>query len=134
MAEAGQEGPAKVILLHVVPIGAGAAARVRAEQVLREVADGMTYTNVEQRIVEGTGVVDVVLSQAEGADLIIVGATEEPLFRNLLVGNIPEQIARKAAVTVVVVKRRSGPLHSFLRQTVLEPTTNGTHPPPDQHT
>jgi len=56
--------------------------------------------------------------------LIVTGATEEPLFRNLLFGNIVEQIARRAEVTVILVKRRSGAIHSFLRQTVLEPTTN----------
>jgi hypothetical protein len=41
-----------------------------------------------------------------------------------LFGNIAEQIARRAEVTVILVKRRSGAIHSFLRQTVLEPTTN----------
>ncbi|HEX6304886.1 MAG TPA: universal stress protein, partial [Anaerolineales bacterium] len=66
---------------------------------------------------------DSVLEHAEGCDLIVIGATEEPLFRNLLLGNAAEQIANRAEVTVILVKRRSGALHSFLRQTVLEPTT-----------
>jgi hypothetical protein len=38
-------------------------------------------------------------------------------------GNISEQVAERAKVTVVMVKRRSSPLHSFLRRTVLEPST-----------
>ncbi len=67
--------------------------------------------------------VDTVLEQAEGCDLIVIGASEEPLFRNLLLGNVAEQIAKRAELTVILVKRRSGALHSFLRQTVLEPTT-----------
>ena len=58
-------------------------------------------------------------------DLIVIGATNEPLFRNLMVGNLVRKVAEEAEVTVVVVKRRSSPLHSFLRQTVLEPSTNG---------
>ena len=67
-------------------------------------------------------IVETVLAEAEGYDLIIVGASEEPVFRNLLLGDISEQIAERASVTVIIVKRRSGRIHSFLRQTVLGPT------------
>jgi hypothetical protein len=35
---------------------------------------------------------------------------------------VANEIARRAKVTVMVIKRRSGPIHSFLRQTVLEPS------------
>jgi nucleotide-binding universal stress UspA family protein len=123
MARPGENGPVKVTLLHVVPLGARNADLVRAEQVFKYVLESVDYQPVETRAVEGGDVVDTVLAQAEGYDLIVVGATEEPLFKNLLMGNISGQIVRKAQVTVVVVKRRSSSLHSFLRQTVLEPST-----------
>lgn len=87
--------------------------------------EGINYEPLEKWIVEGADVVETVLAQAEGHDLIVVGATREPLFKNLLMGNIPEQIARRATVTVIMVKQRSSPLHSFLRQTLLEPATHG---------
>ena len=51
-------------------------------------------------------IVETVLAEAEGYDLIIVGASEEPVFRNLLLGDISEQIAERASVTVIIVKRR----------------------------
>ncbi len=123
MARAGENGPVKVTLLHVVPLGARNADLVRAEQVFKYVLESVDYQPLETRVVGGTNTVDTVLAQAEGYDLIVVGATEEPLFKNLLMGNISGQIVRKAQVTVVVVKRRSSSLHSFLRQTVLEPST-----------
>jgi amino acid transporter/nucleotide-binding universal stress UspA family protein len=123
MALGGEEVPPKVILLHVVPIGARTRHKVRAEQVFNYVLEGINYPNVEHRIVEGQYIVDTVLEQANGIDLIVIGATDEPLFRNLLLGNSAEQIAIRASVTVIMVKRRSGALQSFLRQTVLEPTT-----------
>jgi amino acid transporter/nucleotide-binding universal stress UspA family protein len=123
MASSCEEMPAKITLLHVVPVGARDADRVRAEQVLNDALNGTPYNPMERRIVEGTNIVDAVLGQVEGHDLVVIGATEEPLFKNLLVGTIPEQIARRADVSVIMVKRRSSPLHSFLRQTVLEPTT-----------
>jgi hypothetical protein len=76
-------------------------------------------------LVEGEDVIETVLEEAneENADLIVVAASEEALLRNLLLGSTSEQIAKNAQVTVIIVKRRSGPLHSFLRQTVLEPST-----------
>jgi amino acid transporter/nucleotide-binding universal stress UspA family protein len=123
MAQSGDDGPAKVTFLHVLPVGAQSADRVRAEQSLRYALEGIEYEHAEQRIVEGTDVVETILAEAEGKDLIIIGATAEPLFRNLLMGNIPDQVAKRASVSVIIVKRRSSRLHSFLRQTVLEPTT-----------
>jgi nucleotide-binding universal stress UspA family protein len=122
MARFGEDGPAKVTLLHVVPVGTGNADLFRAQQVFTHALEVIHYQHLETRIVEGTSVVATVLAEAEGHDLIIVGASEEPLFRNLLMGNIPDQIAKKAPVTVMVVKRRSSRIHSFMRQTILGPT------------
>ncbi len=124
MARTSGHDPAKVTLLHVLPERAHTADRVRAEQVFDHALEGIQYARVEKRIVEGADVVEAILDQAQGCDLIIIGATEEGLFKSLLVGNIAEQVARRAEVTVIVVKRRSGLIHSLLRQTVLEPTAN----------
>ncbi len=123
MAQAGEDGPASVTLLHVVPVGASESDLIRTEQVFRYALEGVDYPRVDTLIVEGSNLVEAVLEQARSYDLIVVGATEEPLFRNLLIGNVAEQIARRAEVTVIVVKRRSSPLHSFLRQTILGPST-----------
>lgn len=124
-----EAAPARVTMLHIVPVGAHSGDLVRAEQVFAESLEGIAYEHIEKRIIEGADVVNTVLAVAEGddsnptSDLIVVGAAQEPLFRNRLVGNIPEQIARRANVTVIMVKRRSSPLHAFLRQTVLPPST-----------
>jgi len=122
MAQAGEDGPAKVTLLHVLPVGARNGDLVRAEQVIKYVRSGLAYDDVDSLIVEGQSVVDTVLENATGYDLIILGAANEPFFRNLLMGSVANQIAKQAEVTVIVVKRRRGPIHSFLRQTVLEPS------------
>ena len=63
-----------------------------------------------------------ILEEAEGCDLIVLGAAEEPVFKNFLVGPDTERIARRAKVTVMLVKRRSSPLHSFVRKALIEPT------------
>jgi nucleotide-binding universal stress UspA family protein len=125
MARAGHNGPVKVVLLHVVPVGARNATLVRARQCLDYVVEGSIYEHIEKRMVEGTDVVDTIIRETEQGnyDLVIVGSTEEPLFKNLLMGSVSGLIAKRSPVTVVMVKRRSSPLHSFLRQTVLEPST-----------
>jgi len=122
MAKAGEEGPATITLLYVSPMGARTADRVRAKQVFDQALEGIEYQQIETRVVEGNDVVDTVLEEAEGYDLIVTGATEEGLFRNLLIGSTTEQIARRAKVTTMIVKRRSSMLHSLMRQTVLEPS------------
>jgi len=123
MAAAEEDGPASVTLLYVVPHAAGTAARVRGKQVFRYIQEGISYEHMESRIVEGENLIETIVSEAKDYDLVVVGATEEPLFRNLLLGNVAEQIARRVDVTAIVVKRRSSRLHSFLRETVLEPST-----------
>ena len=132
MARSGEVGPVSVTLLHVVPVGGGQNTRVRAKQVFNYTLEGVDYEPIDKQIVESNDVAGAILQLAEGDgpdlayDLIVIGATNEPLFKNLLVGNLIEKVARDAKVTVIVVKRRSSPLHSFLRQTVLEPSTNGS--------
>lgn len=123
MAKAGEEGPAAITLLHVLPTGARTADRVRARQGFEQALEGIDYQHVETRMVEGDTVVETVMEEAEGFDLIVTGATQEGLFTNLLIGSTAEQIARRAKVTTIIVKRRSRLLHSLMRQTVLQPTT-----------
>jgi len=77
---------------------------------------------IETKYVEGDDPVESILSEAKGYDLIVIGATEEPLFTNFLVGTFPERIARGAEVTVMMVKRRSSPIHSFVRRALIGPT------------
>ena len=126
MASMGEEGPAEVNLMHIVLPGAGTRERIRTNQIFDYALEGIDYPHITRNIVEGTSVLDSILENAENCEceLIVIGATDEPLFRNLLVGNIAEQVANRAKVTVIVVKRRQSAFHSFLRQTVLEPSTN----------
>ena len=58
---------------------------------------------------------------SRSADMIVMGATRETLFRNLLLGNVSQQVAEQAHCPVILVKRRSTILKSVLRETVLSP-------------
>ena len=125
MARQGHDGPAQVTVMHVLPPGAREADQVRADKYIRQAINSTPYQPLEHLILERENVLDAVLEAARGYDLIVVGATEEPLLKNLLLGNLATRIAKEAEVTVVMVKRRSGPIKSLLRQTVLAPSTTG---------
>lgn len=116
--------------MHVVPTGAAQVDRVRADKYIQQAINGNPYQPLERLVIEGDSVLEAILQTAQDHDLIVIGATDEPLLRNLLVGNLPTRVAREAEITVVMVKRRSGAIKSLLRQTVLAPSTLGPQTPP----
>ncbi len=126
IASVSLDGPVQVTLAHVVPPHATEAHRVSAQKVFNYTLEGLDYPHVETRLITGDKVAETIVEAAQGYDLIVIGATEEPLFKNLLVGNIAETVANQAPVTTIMVKRRSSRLHSVLRQTVLMPATGET--------
>lgn len=126
MAMAANSDHPLVVLLNIIPYGSKNGTYVRAQQVFRDALEGIDYPNIEERIVEGSNIVDTILTEIAptddrpACDLVLIGATREPLLRSLLIGSIPEQVARRSPVTVIMVKRRSSRLHSFLRQNVID--------------
>jgi basic amino acid/polyamine antiporter, APA family len=126
VAQQVSEEPVRIVLFSVVPANARVSAKVRVQKFMDTLAQNLNYDHVEIKTAENENTVDAILREAQGHDLVIIGASEEPLFQNMLVGTVPEQVARRAGVTVIMVKRRSSPVHSFLRQTVLEPTTGAS--------
>ena len=111
--------------MHVVPPGTCGGSRASAQKTLDRILEGEPYEHLHRICVEGTDVVETVLTEAEKHDLIIIGASEEPLFRNLLMGNVAEEIAKQASASVIIVKRRRARIHSFLRQTVFGTVNTG---------
>jgi amino acid transporter/nucleotide-binding universal stress UspA family protein len=114
----------RVHLAHVVPVNPTESQCVRARQAMAYVQEGNPYEHIETELIEGHNVTDTILAAAQRHDLIVMGATKEPLFHTLLLGTIPQQIAQRAATTVIMVKRQSGLLRSVLKQTVVPPAAN----------
>ena len=110
----------KVVLLHISlsrtnPKGAEA----RAQNAFRRATEGRRYELIEKRILISDSPAAGILEVSEDCDMIVIGATKERLFRNILVGNVSEQIADRAHCPVLIVKRRSTMVASMLRETVL---------------
>jgi nucleotide-binding universal stress UspA family protein len=122
MATQERNGSIKVTALRVIRPGATEPELVRAAQDIAQSVDGIPF-EFDRQVVEGNNVIETILQVAEGYDLIIIGATNEPLFKNLLMGNIPEQVAVRAKVTTIMVKRRHSPVKSLLRELILQPSS-----------
>jgi len=113
-----------VVLLNVITTGANPdVAQARAENTFRRLSERVTYP-LQPLIVTAPNPVEGILKAADGCDMIVMGATREPIFRNLLAGNVSQQVAEQAHCPVLMVKRRSGVITSMLRETVLTPVLN----------
>ncbi len=116
----------EIVLFSVIPSKARVSVKVRMQKTLDTLLQRASYPHIRALTVEHDNTVDAIVEEARAHDMIIIGASAEPLFQNILVGTVPEQVARRAEVTVIMVKRRSSAMHSFLRQTVLEPSTGAS--------
>jgi nucleotide-binding universal stress UspA family protein len=125
MARQADDGPARVHIISIIPANATQNWRIRAQQSVESSKEGSRdyLENITSELVEGQRIADSILSAAKGHDLIVMGATEEPLLKNRLTGSISAQVAKNSPITVMIVKRRSGVIRSVLRQTVLAPST-----------
>ena len=63
------------------------------------------------------GIVDGIVDESAHHDLVVIGATAERLFDQVLFGTIPERVALRAPVTVMMVKGYKGPVRSWIRRT-----------------
>jgi len=129
-----EETPSLVHVINIIPINAPENIRKLAQRTINTSLEGVgEHEPLSTELVEGEKVAESILRVAADHDLIIIGASEEPLFRNVLTGNIAIRVATGADVTVIIVKRRSRVLHSVVRQTVLSPSTGaaatGEEPP-----
>ena len=112
----------KIVLLHVALAEADQqAAESRAESAFRRALSGHDHPFVEKRIVTAEDPLSGILQEAETCDMVIIGATREPMFRNLLMGNVAQRVVEQTTKPVIVVKRQSTIMASVLRETILPP-------------
>ncbi len=105
-----------VTLLYVcVPAEARPEALARGYELLRNLASGYAYP-FEVRVTSADDVVDGIVQESHHHDLVVIGATAERLFEQMLFGTIPEWVALRAAVTVMMVKGYKGPVRSWIRR------------------
>lgn len=103
----------QVTVVYVCREGATEEERQHGMDMIARTIQGLpTDELIKTRLVTAPGIVRGILSEAEDYDLMLLGASEEGLFDRVLFGTIPERIARKSPVPVMIVKQRA-PLPQF---------------------
>lgn len=106
-----------VTLLHVVRGKEALSAGWDAE--FADLREEITYGKLETKLIQGSSIANTIIEEAENHDLMIFGASDEPIFERILTGSISRRLLRDAKPTTVMVKRRQPVLSSLLRRTVL---------------
>ena len=112
---AAQTGESPVITLQYICVPAAASPEVRARgyELLHNLASAFDFP-LEVKVTAADDVVDGIVAESGQHDLVVIGATAERLFDQALFGTIPEQVARRAPVTVMMVKGYKGPVRSWI--------------------
>ena len=80
----------------------------QAQQTLEEASERLAKVeNVDQKILRSDDVVTAILGEAQTHDAIVIGAAGPASYRQLLMGTVPETVARNADRTVIIVKRHN---------------------------
>lgn len=84
-----------------------AAARRRLDEIVEEVVGDASDVRIEPKAVEGTAS-QVLVQEAEGADLLVVGSRGHGGFAGLLLGSVSHQCAAHASCPVVIIRTPAG--------------------------
>jgi nucleotide-binding universal stress UspA family protein len=71
---------------------------------------------IEKRLIESDSVAGGLAKASRDFDLVVIGAAKEPVFRKILVGEIPQKVARYSPASVLVVKRYVGPFKTLFKR------------------
>jgi nucleotide-binding universal stress UspA family protein len=112
---AARTGESPVVTLHYVCAPAAASPEVLARgfELLHNLASAYDYP-LEVKVTAADDVVDGIVGEAGHHNLVVIGATGGRLFDQVLFGTIPERVALRAPVTVVMVKGYKGPVRSWI--------------------
>ncbi len=87
----------------------------RGERALARAIAPYDYP-IDRKVVSAPGIVEGILQQAEEHNLVVLGATEQAFFEQLLFGALPAQVARECSKTVIIAKRYQGPVKSWIQR------------------
>ncbi len=69
-----------------------------------------------EMLIESKSVAGGIAKASREYDLVVIGAAKEPLFRQMLFGEIPEKVARYSPASVLVVKKGVGQVKSGFKR------------------
>jgi len=106
-----------VTACQVVDPGAGAAERAEAhhwiDKTLLRIGPDV---QVDRLLIESESIAGGIARASKDFDLVVLGAGREPVFRQVLFGEIPEKVARYSPASVLVVKQYEGHVRSMFKR------------------
>jgi uncharacterized hydrophobic protein (TIGR00271 family) len=108
---------AEVTALNV-QLGRSTASQMEeSRERIASTLEGLDFKHPpEQRVIVAESVVEGIIQESKGYDLVLLGASEEGLFDQFVFGSIPQQIAARVPKTAVIVRRYSEPETRGLRR------------------
>ena len=103
---------AEVTVFHVVKQEGSGKEETTATDVISERLQGIRNT---VKVAEADDVAAAILAESENHDLVVIGATAESLFQQVLFGSVPVKVARSCTRTVLMVKKDLG-VYSWFRR------------------
>lgn len=107
----------KVVCCNIVPVGASEREREAATQWIdKTLARSGLEGIAEKRIVESNHVASGLVKAGVDDDMIVLGASREGIFSSVLLGEIPERVARHSRKPVMIVKRYEGVVKTLVKK------------------
>jgi uncharacterized hydrophobic protein (TIGR00271 family) len=103
-------------------VQSGQAPPERMEENRRRIAqtlEGLQFScPPEQKVITADSVIEGIVEEAAGYDLVLLGASEEAVFDKFVFGNIPQQIAARVPKTVIMVRGYGGLTELWIRKLI----------------
>ncbi|OFV67960.1 MAG: cationic amino acid transporter [Candidatus Syntrophoarchaeum caldarius] len=96
-----------------------AGGRIRAVRIVKDLKEEKTHITEDEmdiELIRAPSVRAKLIELSKESDLLVIGATEEPIFKRLVFGIVPETVARSADCTVIMVKRYENKVVSILKR------------------
>ncbi len=103
----------KITAIHTV------SSKEEKEAGEKRLSDCLKQTKIKdasEKILISNSPADAIVKEAESHDVVVVGATREGLFQQLMFGTIPEGIAKGTGKPVIMVKKFEGAVASFIKK------------------
>jgi nucleotide-binding universal stress UspA family protein len=103
---------------QVVEPNAGAQARAESHHWIDKTLGRIgPEVAVDRLLIESESVAGGIAKASKDFDLVVLGAAREPIFQQVLFGEIPKKVARYSPASVLVVKQYEGHVRSMFKRT-----------------
>ncbi|MFQ6103843.1 MAG: amino acid permease [Candidatus Glassbacteria bacterium] len=70
----------------------------------------------QKKAIRAKSVIQGIVDESIQHDLVMIGASREPIWKRMFLGTIPKDVARRSTRTVMMVKRYEGPILSWFKK------------------